>query len=211
MSEATPRRRLAQIPIAAGVALDSPWPDPGERVLVSATRVMLSPVRLSAPTKRTSLRSARPRRRRKETSVDLSCEQRGPLRHRSTRAHTVGVHVPDDRRGAPAPPAWSRPPEPDPAAMTIGDRDGLIARIRQIRRSAEARERLTTGASGPRPTRLQVLNARVAHLEQQLEALQDSVHRESERHSKLIAELQARVQPGAIGAALAKEARSRGL
>lgn len=95
--------------------------------------------------------------------------------------------------------------------MTIGDRDGLIARIRQIRRPAAAPERPASGASGPQPDRLQVLEARVAHLEQQLEGLQDSVHRESRRHAALIAELQAQVQPGAIGAALANDARNRGL
>jgi predicted secreted protein len=37
------------------------------------------------------------------------------------------------------------------------------------------------------------------------------VHRESERHSQLIAELQAQVEPGAMGAALADDARNRGL
>jgi hypothetical protein len=51
----------------------------------------------------------------------------------------------------------------------------------------------------------------VAHLEQLVEGLQDSVHRESERHDVLITELQAQIQPGAMGAALAKEARDRGL
>jgi uncharacterized coiled-coil protein SlyX len=98
--------------------------------------------------------------------------------------------------------------------MTIGDREGLIARIqqlRQIRRPAAARERPTSGAGDPQPDRLQGLEARVAHLEQQLEGLQDSVHRESERHAKLIAELQTQVQPAAMGAALAEDARDRGL
>jgi len=37
------------------------------------------------------------------------------------------------------------------------------------------------------------------------------VHRESDRHAKLIAELQAQLQPGAIVAALADDARSRGI
>jgi hypothetical protein len=37
------------------------------------------------------------------------------------------------------------------------------------------------------------------------------VHRESERHAKLIAELQDQIQPAAMGAALAEDARSRGL
>jgi dihydroorotase-like cyclic amidohydrolase len=47
--------------------------------------------------------------------------------------------------------------------------------------------------------------------ERLVEGLQDSVHRESKRHAKLIAELQAQIQPGAMGAALARDARSRGL
>ena len=37
------------------------------------------------------------------------------------------------------------------------------------------------------------------------------MHRESERQGKLIAELQAQIQPGTMGAALAKDARNRGL
>jgi hypothetical protein len=96
--------------------------------------------------------------------------------------------------------------------MTIGDREGLIARIRQIGRPAAPQERSTSDAGDdPQADRVQALEARVAHLEQLLEGLQDSVHRESERHAKLIAELQAQVQPGAMGAALAKETRNRGL
>jgi hypothetical protein len=95
--------------------------------------------------------------------------------------------------------------------MTIGEREGLIARIRQIRRPAAPRERPTSDAGDPHADRLQALEARVAHLEQLLEGLQDSVHRESERHAKLIAELQTQVRPGAMGAALAEDTRSRGL
>lgn len=95
--------------------------------------------------------------------------------------------------------------------MTIGDREGLIARIRQIRRPATARDRPTTDSTAPRPDRIEALEARMAHLEQLVEGLQDSVHRESERHAKLIAELQAQVEPGAMSAALAENARDRGL
>ena len=51
----------------------------------------------------------------------------------------------------------------------------------------------------------------MAHLERLLEGLQDSVHRESERHAKMIAELQTQLEPGAISAALAEDARNRGL
>lgn len=95
--------------------------------------------------------------------------------------------------------------------MTTGDREGLIARIRQIRRVAAARDRPSSDANTPPPDRLQALETRVAHLEQLLEGLQDSVHRESERHDKLISELQTQVQPAAMGAALAEDARTRGL
>jgi hypothetical protein len=95
--------------------------------------------------------------------------------------------------------------------MTMSDRDGLTTRIRQVLRLTTARDRPSSDAGEVQPDRLQALELRVAHLEQLLEGLQDSVHRESERHAKLIAELEARVQPGVMGAALAEDARNRGL
>jgi uncharacterized coiled-coil protein SlyX len=95
--------------------------------------------------------------------------------------------------------------------MMIGEREGLIARIRQIRRAAAQREGPTSDTDDSYADRLRALEARVAHVEQLLEGLQDSVHRESERHAKLIAELQTQVQPPAMGAALAEDTRSRGL
>jgi uncharacterized coiled-coil protein SlyX len=100
----------------------------------------------------------------------------------------------------------------------MSEREGLIARIRQVRGvapSADASPGRTTGdpkdGGGAEDDRVDVLEARIAHLEQLVEGLQDSVHRESERHAKLIADLQAQVQAGAMGAALAEDARSRGL
>jgi hypothetical protein len=95
--------------------------------------------------------------------------------------------------------------------MTLGERERLIGRIRQIRRSVAAHERPSSDAGDPQPDRVQELEARVAHLEQLLEGLQDSVHRESERHAAIIAEVQAQIEPGAMGAALAEETRRRGL
>ncbi len=95
--------------------------------------------------------------------------------------------------------------------MTDDDRAGLIARIRQVRRVPTVRDRSKVEADIPQDDRLRALEARVAHLEQLLEGLQDAVYRESERHDKLIADLQTQVQPGAMGAALADDARSRGL
>jgi hypothetical protein len=95
--------------------------------------------------------------------------------------------------------------------MTSRDREGLIARIRHLRRVAAAADRPGGPVADPEPDRLQALEQRTAHLERLVEGLQDSVHRESERHSKLIAELQDQIQPGAMGAALAQDARDRGL
>jgi hypothetical protein len=94
----------------------------------------------------------------------------------------------------------------------LREREGLIARIRQIRRTADA-------SAAPRPEPVpnedtnvpRALEARVKHLEQLVEALQDSVHRDSERYSKRIAELEARIQPAALSVALSKDARKRGL
>lgn len=100
----------------------------------------------------------------------------------------------------------------------MSEREGLIARIRQVRRSgasADASARRSTidpqDARGTRDERVDALEARMAHLERLVEGLQDSVHRESERHAKLIGALQDQVQPGTMGAALAEDARSRGL
>ena len=95
--------------------------------------------------------------------------------------------------------------------MTAGDREGLIARIRQVRRLAMSRDRPKSHAGDPQSDRFAALEARQAHLEQLVEGLQDSVHRESERHAKLIADLQNQVEPGAMGAAIAENARNRGL
>jgi hypothetical protein len=92
------------------------------------------------------------------------------------------------------------------------DREGLVARIRQVRQAAV---RSSTAAPTPRtepdPPGLPALQARVEQLEQQLEALQDSVHRESTRHDRRMAELEARIQPAALGIALSRDARERGL
>lgn len=96
--------------------------------------------------------------------------------------------------------------------MTPGDREGLLRRIRQVRRAATPPgDRPLNDARDQQLDRLETLEARVAHLEQLLEALQDSVHRESERHAELITALQAQVAPEAMSAALAKDARNRGL
>jgi len=125
---------------------------------------------------------------------------------------------PDDRGGAPALPAADHAAQATGKTTLMGEREGLIARIRQVRRSAagaDASARRSTvdpqDGRGARDERMDALEARIAHLEGLVEGLQDSVHRESERHAKLITELQGQIQPGAMGAALAEDARSRGL
>jgi hypothetical protein len=94
--------------------------------------------------------------------------------------------------------------------MSVREREGLIARIRQIRRAA-AEDEQTSRPMMPEQDELASLAARVAHLEQLVEGFQDSVHRESERQANRIAELEARTQPSVLGKALSDDARSRGL
>ncbi len=98
--------------------------------------------------------------------------------------------------------------------MTLRDRDGLIARIRQVRRATAAAEATDSGKPVTYvsdPDHVRALEARVEHLEALVQGLQDSVHREFSRHAKLIVELEARTQPAALGRALSDDARDRGL
>jgi len=92
------------------------------------------------------------------------------------------------------------------------EREGLIARIRQIRRTAEP---LATSSRQAAPrddtTAFEALQTRIEHLEHLVEALQDSVHRDSERYGERLTELEARTQPSALSVALSKDARDRGL
>jgi hypothetical protein len=89
------------------------------------------------------------------------------------------------------------------------EREGLIARVRQMRRVAAETERRETEDRGAGT--LRSLETRVAHLEGLLEALQDSVHRESIRQNRRISELEAQTEPGALAVALSRDARERGL
>lgn len=96
--------------------------------------------------------------------------------------------------------------------MTFHEREGLIARIRHIRRVAAATEKPVPDApSSPDSALFRIVEARIAHLEQMVQGLQDSVHRESERQERLIADIQEQIQPAAMSAALSKDARDRGL
>jgi hypothetical protein len=94
----------------------------------------------------------------------------------------------------------------------MGERENLIARIRQIRRVfADADERGRPGKSRPGQDELSALEARMTHLEALVEGLQDSVHRETARLDKRVAELEEQIQPAALGRALSDDARDRGL
>jgi hypothetical protein len=96
--------------------------------------------------------------------------------------------------------------------MKNGERERLVTRIRQLRQTIGTPEGQPSGdTSDPDRARVVRLEERIAHLEQLLEGLQDSVHRESERQGKRIAELEARIEPGALGEAMSKDARDRGL
>lgn len=93
----------------------------------------------------------------------------------------------------------------------MSEREGLIARIRHVRRVTAAAENPPGSNVRPEPDTMRALEARVAHLERLVEGLQDSVHRESDRQAKLLAQIEAQIQPAAMGAALSKDARDRGL
>jgi hypothetical protein len=95
----------------------------------------------------------------------------------------------------------------------LPERERLITRIRQLRRAAPPAEKAgaPVADTDPPTAQLEALGRRIDGLEQLIEGFQDSVHRESERQGKLIAELQEQVQPGAMGAALSRNARERGL
>ncbi len=92
------------------------------------------------------------------------------------------------------------------------ERERLIARIRQVRRVAKTADQAARApALDPREDRLRLLEERIEDLESLVRGLQDSVHRESSRQGKRIADLEARIQPAAIGKALSDDARARGL
>jgi uncharacterized coiled-coil protein SlyX len=90
--------------------------------------------------------------------------------------------------------------------------EGLVGRIRQTRRANTAEsDAAASGIGATDLDRIGGLEKRVAHLERLLEGFQDSVYRESERHAKMINELQIQVEPGTMSASLAEDARNRGL
>ncbi len=95
--------------------------------------------------------------------------------------------------------------------MSIREREGLIARIRVLRRAASPSGDTGRPPADPERAELQALQARVTQLEQLVQGLQDSVHRELTRVGNRIAALEAEIQPAALAKALSDDARNRGL
>jgi hypothetical protein len=94
-----------------------------------------------------------------------------------------------------------------------GESERLVARIKTIRQSLPTPDVVTRlrqpPAADPAPPTLEDLQKRVAHLEQLVQGLQDSVYRETQRQDTRMAELEARLDPGALAAALSQEAHDR--
>ncbi|HWE11605.1 MAG TPA: hypothetical protein VG325_19820 [Solirubrobacteraceae bacterium] len=96
--------------------------------------------------------------------------------------------------------------------MSSRGREGLIARIRQIRRSLPAPAAASPAAPlGAEVQRIETLQARVEDLEKMVQGLQDSVYRESQRQEKRLSDLEVRLDPATLAIALSKDARKRGL
>jgi hypothetical protein len=96
-----------------------------------------------------------------------------------------------------------------------GESERLVARIKTIRQSLPTPDVVTrlrqTPAGDSAPATLEDLQKRVAHLEQLVQGLQDSVYRETQRQDTRMAELEARLDPGALATALSQEAHDRRL
>jgi hypothetical protein len=95
-----------------------------------------------------------------------------------------------------------------------GQPPGVVARIRQMQRAVSGRQPTTPSsgtARGPVSDEVGELRDRVAHLEQLVQGLQDSVHRGSERQDHRLSDIEKRLDPAMIAAALSQDARDRGL
>lgn len=92
---------------------------------------------------------------------------------------------------------------------------GILDRLRHEPRDASQDEPASLPSSGSGDERLTEevaqLRSRIAHLEQLVQGLQDSVHRGSERQDKRLSEIERQIDPATLAAALSKDARIRGL
>lgn len=96
-----------------------------------------------------------------------------------------------------------------------GRQSGIMGRIRDMTRGTPAPQPAASPPSGDPGELLSdevaELRTRVADLEHLVQGLQDSVHRGSERGDKRLSEIERRLDPAVIAAALSKDARERGL
>lgn len=94
-----------------------------------------------------------------------------------------------------------------------GESERLVARIKSIRQALPTPDVVSrlrqTPVDDPAPASLESLQNRLADLEQLVQGLQDSVYRETQRQDRRLAELEARLDPGALAAALGQEVRDR--
>jgi len=84
-------------------------------------------------------------------------------------------------------------------------------RVTALRRAASPDARKRRRHEPSEEEQLERLAERLDRLEQQLEALQDSVHRDSRRRDDEIAWLRRAIQPDAMARSLSDDARRRGL
>lgn len=96
-----------------------------------------------------------------------------------------------------------------------GGSAGIKARIRQVQHALTGSESASRASSNDEQesasSEVADLRARLAHLEQLVQGLQDSVHRASERQDKRMSDIEKRLDPGALAAALNQDERDRGL
>jgi uncharacterized protein YlxW (UPF0749 family) len=87
----------------------------------------------------------------------------------------------------------------------------VIARIRELRRRAPASGVPMAPEDQPLQRQTEQLRAQVAQLEQLVQGLQDSVDREFRRRDDRLAEIEKRIDPAEVAAALSRDARRRGI
>lgn len=87
----------------------------------------------------------------------------------------------------------------------------VIARIRELRRRPPEAGAPMAPEDQSLPRQTELLRAQVAQLEQLVQGLQDSVDREFRRRDDRLAEIEKRLDPAEVAAALSRDARRRGL
>jgi uncharacterized coiled-coil protein SlyX len=98
---------------------------------------------------------------------------------------------------------------PEPAEPTVATLATRVARVLRGRSSGRRSRPRSPDVGWER--RLETLEARIAHLEAELEGFQDAVYRQSVREDENIDELRRRTAPEQIARDLSEDARRRGL